>query len=173
METFSALLTIWAGNSPVPVNSSHKGQWRGALVFYLICKWINGWVNNREAGDLRRYRAHYDVTVMTWHWHGSPGIFWSQHHKDLYIFPRPPTLNSRVVIRKKTSEISDWNSVAWRLLTWQSQPLGDCYWLRKSIRHVDWKHPWNDEVLLLGRFSIYKGAHVMRFLAGCDLLNHR
>ena len=24
----------------------------------------NGWVNNREAGDLRRYRAHYDVTVM-------------------------------------------------------------------------------------------------------------
>ena len=26
--------------------------------------WINGWVNNREAGDLRRYRAHYDVIVM-------------------------------------------------------------------------------------------------------------
>ena len=47
-----------------PVNSSHKGQWRGALMFYLICVWINGWVNNREAGDLRRYRAHYDVTVM-------------------------------------------------------------------------------------------------------------
>ena len=29
----------------------------------LICVWIKGWVNNREAGDLRRYRAHYDVTV--------------------------------------------------------------------------------------------------------------
>ena len=29
-----------------------------------ICAWINGWVNNREAGDLQRYRAHYDVTVM-------------------------------------------------------------------------------------------------------------
>ena len=65
METFSALLTICAGNSPVPVNSPHKGQWRGALVFSLICVWINGWVNNREAGDLRRYRAHYDVTVMS------------------------------------------------------------------------------------------------------------
>ena len=26
--------------------------------------WINGWVNNREAGDLRRHRTHYDVTVM-------------------------------------------------------------------------------------------------------------
>ena len=60
METFSA------GNSP------HKGQWRGALKFYLICAWINGWVNNDEAGDLRRHRAHSGVVVMMplklWHW---------------------------------------------------------------------------------------------------------
>ena len=47
-----------------PVNSPHNGQWRGALMFSLICVWINGWVNNRDAGDLRRYRAHYDVIVM-------------------------------------------------------------------------------------------------------------
>ena len=47
-----------------PVNSPHKGQWRGALMFSLICVWINGWVNNRKAGDLIRYRAHYDVIVM-------------------------------------------------------------------------------------------------------------
>ena len=47
------------------VNSPRKGQWRVALMFSLICVWINGWVNNREAGDLRRYRAHYDVTVMS------------------------------------------------------------------------------------------------------------
>ena len=46
------------------VNSPHKGQWRGALMFSLICLWINDWVNNREAGDLRCYHAHYDVTVM-------------------------------------------------------------------------------------------------------------
>ena len=56
METFSALLG--------PVNSPHKGQWRGALMFSLICVWINGYVNNRKAGDLRRYRVHYDVSVM-------------------------------------------------------------------------------------------------------------
>ena len=42
----------------------HKGQWRGPLMFPLICVWINGWVNNRKAGDLRRYRAHYYVIVM-------------------------------------------------------------------------------------------------------------
>ena len=41
-----------------------KGQWHGALMFSLICVRINGWVNNREAGDLRRYRGHYDVIVM-------------------------------------------------------------------------------------------------------------
>ena len=65
METLCALLAICAGNSPVPVNSPHKGQWRGALLGFFICVWINGWVNNREAGDLRCYRSHYDVTVMT------------------------------------------------------------------------------------------------------------
>ena len=55
METFAALLALRAGNSPV---------WRGALMFSLICAWLKGWVNNREAGDLRHHRAHYDVTVM-------------------------------------------------------------------------------------------------------------
>ena len=60
METFPALLAICAGNSP----------WRGALMFSLIVAQINGWVNNREAGDLRRHRANYDVIVRTiylWH----------------------------------------------------------------------------------------------------------
>ena len=54
METFSALLAIC------------KDQWRGALMFTLICARINGWVNNCEAGDLRRNRAHYDVIIMYW-----------------------------------------------------------------------------------------------------------
>ena len=50
-----------------PVNSPHKSQWRGALIFSLICVWINGWVYNPDAGDLSRNRAHHDVTVMTRH----------------------------------------------------------------------------------------------------------
>ena len=53
-----------AGNSLVPENSPHKGQRRGALMFSLICVWINGWGNNHEAGDLRRHRGHNDVNVM-------------------------------------------------------------------------------------------------------------
>ena len=53
------------------VNPCHIGQRRGALMFSLICTWINGWVNNGEAGDLRRHRAHYDVIVM---WADTPNL---------------------------------------------------------------------------------------------------
>ena len=73
METFSALLTpLWGEFPRSPVTSPHKGQWRGALMFSLICTWINRFVNNREAGDLRFHRFHYDVIVMTTK-QGGPG----------------------------------------------------------------------------------------------------
>ena len=47
-----------------PMNSRHKGQWRGALMFSVFCSWMNGWINIREVGDLRRHHAHYDVTYL-------------------------------------------------------------------------------------------------------------
>ena len=55
METFSVLLAICAevtGEFPAqrPVTQSFD------VLFEL--RWLNGWVNNREAGDLRRHRAH-------------------------------------------------------------------------------------------------------------------
>ena len=55
---------VW-GIPRSPVNSSHTGRWSGALMFSLICAWINGRINNRDAGDLRCHRAYNDVTVMT------------------------------------------------------------------------------------------------------------
>ena len=54
---------VW-GIHRSPVNSPNKGQWRGALMFSLICAWTSVWVNNWGASDLRRHRADYDVTVM-------------------------------------------------------------------------------------------------------------
>ena len=77
-------------------------QWRWALVFSLICIWINGWVNNGETGGFRRYRAHYDVTVvLKWHtifdlisgWNGTRGWFTARlvrppnytHHFSVYM----------------------------------------------------------------------------------------
>ena len=47
-----------------PFVRGRQCQWRGALIFSLICAWINGWINNREVGDLRPNRAHYDISVM-------------------------------------------------------------------------------------------------------------
>ena len=52
------------GSHRSPMNSPHKRQWGGALIFSLICAWANGWANHRNAGDFRRHRAYYDVIVM-------------------------------------------------------------------------------------------------------------
>ena len=65
METFSALLSLCAGNSLVtgefpPTKASYAGLW--CCLWSVL--WINGWVNNHEVGNLRLHRAHYGVIVM-------------------------------------------------------------------------------------------------------------
>ena len=68
-----------------PVNSPHNGQWRGAMIFSLICAWIDGWVNYREAGDFGRNRAHYNFILMyiriCWYRHNK-----TRHAKTIYIY---------------------------------------------------------------------------------------
>ena len=49
-----------------PVDCPHKAQWHGVLMFSLISAWPNAWANNRDVGDLRRHRAHCDVTDTYW-----------------------------------------------------------------------------------------------------------
>ena len=62
METFSALLALCAGNPPVTGEfPSQRPVTRSFDVFFDLCM-KNGWVNNCEAGKLRRHRAHSDVT---------------------------------------------------------------------------------------------------------------
>ena len=65
MVTFFALLALLCGE--------FTGHWWYPLTkasdaelwcFLWSAPWINGWLNNREAGDLRRHSAHYDVIVM-------------------------------------------------------------------------------------------------------------
>ena len=64
METFSALLAICVGNSPFRGEfPTQRPVTRSFDVFFDLFP-INGWVNNREAGDLRRTHAHYDVIVI-------------------------------------------------------------------------------------------------------------
>ena len=92
-----------------PVNSPHKGLWRGTLIFPLICAWINGWVNNHEAGDLKCDGAHYDVTVMLPYLFipcsivsGRPQTRWIRRGMLWEWAPTSPTSSSRS---------STWNSI--------------------------------------------------------------
>ena len=55
--------SLWKEIHRLPVDSPHKGQWRGALMFSLICAWTNSWANNRDTVVLRRHRARYNVIV--------------------------------------------------------------------------------------------------------------
>ena len=113
-----------------PVNSLHKGQWRGALMFSLICVWINGWVNNREAGDLRRHLAHYDVSVMIYLRYYVPSFIKCQSiHPDDIVFIRimgfvsvPPGNNNYVCQRYKGSPHYIILSTHW-LTSWNYPPL--------------------------------------------------
>ena len=66
METLSALLAICAGNSPVPGEFPTQRPLTRSFDIYFDLRLNNGWVNNGEAGDLRRHRALYDVIVMSW-----------------------------------------------------------------------------------------------------------
>ena len=77
METFSALLAIVREIHRSPVISPHKGQWRGTLIFILVCAQING-----HAGDLKRHRAHYDVIVMYARICGKHQNKWTHNHSS-------------------------------------------------------------------------------------------
>ena len=68
---------------PSPVDSPHKGQWRGTLMFSVICAWTNDWANNRDTGDLRRHCAHHDVTIIS-----KPLCRWDRYTLELDPFVR-------------------------------------------------------------------------------------
>ena len=101
-----------------PVNSPHKGQWRGALMFTLICAWINRWVNNREAGNLRHHRAHYDIIVMFYQYLRFP--FW-------FIFCFCSTLFWIALLLNKPQYVillANSNDITWLMKT--------CLWLLRA-----------------------------------------
>ena len=50
------------GNSPITDELTTQRQ--VTRSFDVFCAWINSWINNRDAGDLRRHHVHYDVTIM-------------------------------------------------------------------------------------------------------------
>ena len=105
---FSRYWPLVRGIHRSPVNSPHKGQWRGALMSSSICTWTNGWVNNRYAGDLRRHRAHFDVTVMLisrWpFWKTSSGPIVG-HSKSLVVRTHGKMFNQQYICRHNDIQV--------------------------------------------------------------------
>ena len=118
MRHFSREWPFVRGIHRWPVNSPHKGQWRGALMFSLICAWINGWINNHEVGDLRRHQSHYDVTVM-WRWvfYGAMNQVISSHSIELVLWKHLGVGAKRVDIEICTTKLEGgwWDSPQERL----------------------------------------------------------
>ena len=129
-----------------PVNIPHRGQCRRALMFSLICVWINGWVNNREAGDLRCYHAHYDITVMNilipapegllfYEVHSSSWANWQQVSLDFsslfcfLVWTGPSTTLTHEVLWDLSSSWTDkWSRAKFVKIVWfWSQHCG-CRW---------------------------------------------
>ena len=108
METFSALLA----------SVNHKGQWRGASMFFMYT-WINDWVNNREAGDLMRHCAHYDVIIKGIH---TSSMLWWDTLAMLWNISVNPYVYSRYIVMRYCSRAVKYVSAPIRICvyTWQS-----------------------------------------------------
>ena len=105
---------VW-GIHRSPMNSPHKGHWREALMFSLICVWINGWVNNHQVGELRHHLAHYDVTVMK---------NFSSTHIDWPMVWITKQILDKIMVRGRF----DWSQQWWSKIPKKNQPhIGEIY----------------------------------------------
>ena len=77
------------------VNSHTKASDAEHRCFLWSAPWLNGWVNNREAGDLRRHRGHYDVIVIS-----------SRHDRELSCDNLIMHWNSLTVFRVRTYQVT-------------------------------------------------------------------
>ena len=89
-----------------PVDCPHKGQWRGAMIVSLICALKNNWANNRDAGDLRHRRAHYDVTVISLPRVGCYHLEW-QHRINVLL----NGVQCKWHIGWRTDEMATWSGI--------------------------------------------------------------
>ena len=136
MDTFSALLALCAGNSPVTL---HKGQWRGALVSSLICAWINVSVNNTFFPSGSFY------IVITW-WPNESGhqqswCWFSSHENYRIMFLRQMSQHIETYI--KLSPFSR-RHVHIHILEWQYIKFVPKFWISNFpalVQIMAWRRP--------------------------------
>ena len=96
--------TIFQVTGPLCGEFTGHGQWRGALMFFLNNAWINNWVNNREAANLRCHRAHYDATVMD-AWRSANMMIFSVH-PSLHVTQQSGLASKVKTNTRPTGEVS-------------------------------------------------------------------
>ena len=130
-----------------PVNSPHKGQWRGALRLSLICAWTSGWVNNQDTGELRCHCTQYDITVMQLNVYPTTcetTFWWFDFNKSLIHTNPLVTITKQNKLKENTNYIyhvytareTEW----WALR--QASP-------KYTSRQEPFNHLWMNELLLL------------------------
>ena len=116
METCSALLAICAGNSPVTGEFPSQRPVARGLMFSLVCAWKNGWENNREAGELRRHRLHYDASVMSI----LEGNYWA--YQAWFLKCKYNIISAK------------WNWFHISLISWFNFEVVACYWFQDFVK---------------------------------------
>ena len=119
-----------------PVNSPHKGQWRGALMFCLICAWINCWLNNHQGGHLRHHPAHYDVIVMQ---PSTPGKFL-------------PSISLKAL--KPWAQQTYYHNLQYHNVT--------CHLVAAAVTFADYTHVPNTEMSFCGMIKLIYGASLLK-----------
>ena len=114
-ETFPRYWPFVRGIHRSPVNFPHKGQWRGALMYSLICTRINGWGNNGDASELR-YRVTPDHVLTGTR--APPVSIWRRYKdKELvrpaYLYNRNPILGRHIILRRSPAVFHD-DVIKWK-----------------------------------------------------------
>ena len=158
MRWYSRTMYWW------PVDSPHKGQRRGALIFSLIFPWTNGCANNRDAGDLRSYRAHYNVAVMNqvdiWRSAWYPKLRSMLYCKCSQNIRSPAVRNMYSVKEafsitrvKKSNHIS----VFWTKGFFDVRAQATCiFWFQRRWDNIDFENRWQNvhQIILIRPISV-------------------
>ena len=104
------LCGVFTGHRGIPLTKASDAD---LLCFRWSAPWINAWVNNRGASDLRRRLAHYDAIVndygLNFLYH-CPGVFNGTHIKwkitNLFILDFLTMLNGDISVQPNVKYVN-------------------------------------------------------------------
>ena len=130
-----------------PVNSSHKDQWRAALVFSLISAWTNGWIFHIFATREKTVvcvghscRSSYILPTITVHWNVLTSLVLKPEYSgkpSQYRCCWWPGPNNRVAMYERHNDVIKWKHFPryWPFVRWIHQPSMDSLTKASDAEH--------------------------------------